>query len=184
MQVFAAPAARRHQRGLTLIEMMSVVAVVGVLAGTAVPAFDEYRSRRVLEGTAAVALTDLHFARSEAVSRNQRVRVSYLSSTDGGRCMVIHTGTATDCQCDPGGAPQCQAGVNVLRAHGFGAGAPVRVSANVGSMTIDPVRGMFTLGGRVRVSLPNGNEIQHVVTPAGRIRSCAVGGKLAGYVAC
>jgi type IV fimbrial biogenesis protein FimT len=184
MQVFAALAARRQQRGLTLIEMMSVVAVVGVLAGAAAPAFDKFQSRRALEGTATEALADLHFARSEAVSRNQRVRVSYLNAADGGRCMVVHTGTAGDCQCGSGGVPQCQAGVNVLRAHGFGAGAPVSVSANVGSMTIDPVRGMFTLGGRVRVSLPNGNEIQHVVTPAGRIRSCAVDGKLAGYATC
>jgi type IV fimbrial biogenesis protein FimT len=183
MQVFTALTARRQQRGLTLIDMMSVVAVAGVLVGSAAPAFDKYKSRRVLEGTATEALTDLHFARSEAVSRNQRVRVSHLGAADDGRCMVVHTGAAGDCHCGTG-VPQWQAGVNVLRANTFAAGSPVGVSANVGSMTIDPVRGMFTLGGRVRVTLADGSEIQHVVTPAGRIRSCAVGGKLAGFAAC
>jgi type IV fimbrial biogenesis protein FimT len=184
MQVRTAPAARRIARGLTLIEMLSVLSVIGVLAGSVMPAFDKFKSRRVLEGTANEALADLHFARREAISRNQRVRISYLGAADGGRCMVIHTGAPSDCRCGTGAVPQCQAGVSVLRAHGFASGTSTTVSSNVGSMTIDPVRGMFALGGRVRVTLADGSEIQHVVTPAGRIRSCAVGGRPAGYPAC
>jgi type IV fimbrial biogenesis protein FimT len=183
MQVFTAPTARRSARGLTLIEMLSVVAIIGVLAGSAMPAFDKFKSRRVLEGTAAEAMTDLHYARSEAVSRNRSVRVSLLEAVGIGQCLVIHTGSAGDCTCSSSGA-QCQPGVEVVKSSWFAAGAPARVSSNVASMVVDPVRATFSPAGRLRITLSDGTEVQHIVTPAGRIRSCSPSGGMKGYPAC
>lgn len=184
MQGLAALTARRTQRGLTLIEVCAAGAIAAILAGTAAPALDKVHTRRVLEGTAVEALTDLHYARSEAVSRNQRVRVSYLAAPDGARCMLVYTGATADCQCASGGVAQCQPGAKLLRAQGFKADAKVSIESNVTTMTIDPVRGMFTLGGKVQVVQADGTEIRHVVTPAGRIRSCSPAGKVSGYPTC
>jgi type IV fimbrial biogenesis protein FimT len=143
-----------------------------VLAGTAVPSFDKFQKRRVLEGTAAKALNDLGFARSEAVSRNQRLRISFLGAPDGARCTIVHTGTATSCSCEAGGVPQCEAGVQVVKSQWQTSNAHAQVTSNVGSMVIDPVRGIVTPAGQIRVVQADGTEIHHVVSMLGRVSSC------------
>lgn len=172
------------QRGLTLIETCAVMAIAAILVGTAAPSFEKMKQRRTLEGTATQALTDLHYARSESIARNQRVRVGYLAAADGARCMVVYTGATGDCQCGAGGVPQCIAGAKLLRAQGFAPDSKVTLASNVGVMTIEPVRGMFALGGKVQVIGADGSELRHVVTPAGRIRTCSPQGKVPGYAAC
>jgi type IV fimbrial biogenesis protein FimT len=174
----------RLARGLTLIECCVVASVAAVLAGTAVPSFDSFQKRRTLEGVAAEALTDLHYARSEAVSRNRTVRVSYLSAPDGASCMIIHTGKAADCQCGNQGTAVCSASTTVLKAKAFAAGSPVTLTSNVDHMIIEPVRAMFTLGGKVQAKLADGSEVRHVVAPHGRIKTCSPEGKMKGFPVC
>lgn len=63
----------RHQTGLTFIELLIGVALVAVLAGLAIPAFDS-----VIQHTKARTVSDrfqaeLAFARSEAVFRRRQV---------------------------------------------------------------------------------------------------------------
>jgi type IV fimbrial biogenesis protein FimT len=184
MQVFTAIAARRQQRGLTLIELMSVVAVVGVLAGTAVPAFDKFQQRRSLDGAALQTLTDFHFARSEAVARNAAVRLSFLSAPDGAQCVVVHTGAAGDCVCGTAGVAQCGAPATALKVQSVPAGQGPNITANVSSMLIDPVRGTVSPAGTIRITQAGGTEIRHVVSMMGRVRSCAASGSVYGYKAC
>jgi type IV fimbrial biogenesis protein FimT len=175
---------RSLHRGLTLVELCTVMAIGSILVGTAAPSFDGYRNRRSLDGTAAETLTDIHYARSEAVARNTGVRVSFLNAPDGARCIAVHTGNTADCSCGVGGVAQCSADAVLLKAQSLPVGHPVAVSANVGSMRVDPLRGNVAPSGTIRLGLASGAEVQHVVSTLGRVRSCSPQGKVVGYKPC
>jgi type IV fimbrial biogenesis protein FimT len=172
------------QRGLTLIECCIVLAIISILVGSAAPAFMDSRKKVVLDGTASEVRNDIQYARSLAVARNEGVRISFPAAGDGSTCMVIHTGAAADCTCAPSGLPQCVAGTEVFKTQGFGAGATVRVAANVASMRVEPVRGTVTPTGTVRVISGTQGEVQHVVNIMGRTRTCSPNGQIAGYKPC
>jgi type IV fimbrial biogenesis protein FimT len=67
--------ARRPQRGLTLIELMIVVALLALIAMLAGPPMAEFIGMQRLRGIAAQLSTDLQYFRSEAISRNQYLGV-------------------------------------------------------------------------------------------------------------
>ena len=60
---------RRAQRGFTLMELMVVLAVVGVIMGLAVPNFSLYVRNGRLTGAANDLLASLTLARTEAIKR-------------------------------------------------------------------------------------------------------------------
>ncbi|MBW2674402.1 MAG: GspH/FimT family pseudopilin [Deltaproteobacteria bacterium] len=66
------------KRGFTLVEMMIVVAVIGILAGIAAPNLKTYMVQRRVNGAARQVMTDLMEARMKAVSQNNRFRVFFL----------------------------------------------------------------------------------------------------------
>jgi type IV fimbrial biogenesis protein FimT len=174
---------QQQQRGLTLVEAYATLAIASILIGTAVPSFIESNKKRALEGSAGELSTDLHFARSEAVARQQGVRVSF-HAVASGSCMVIHTGSTADCQCDAGGAAQCTNGATLVKSSFFPASRGVAVAANVASMRFDPTNGTVTPAGTVRVSASSGAQINHVVNIMRRVRTCSPGGSAKGYKAC
>ena len=67
-----------NSKGFTLIELMIVIAILGILAGIAAPNFQTYMTRMRLNGAARQIMTDLMEARSKAVSGNNRFRVFFL----------------------------------------------------------------------------------------------------------
>lgn len=76
---------RKRAEGFTIIELMIVVALVAVLIALAAPSFSEFLSKRRVDGVMSELVTDMHYARSEAVSRNETVRITF-----GTDCYVIH----------------------------------------------------------------------------------------------
>ena len=62
---------RRVQRAFTLIEMMIVIALVGVILLLAAPSFTEMIGMQRLRAINDQLVTDMQFMRGEAVSRNQ-----------------------------------------------------------------------------------------------------------------
>lgn len=168
-------------RGITLVEMAATLAVVSILAGAAVPAFEQARERRHVEGAAAQFETDLQFARSEAVAQGRTLRLGFDAAA---ACYVLHDGAHGDCRCGPGGAPVCTNGATPLRSVAVPAGTPLRVVANIASMSVDAQYGTVTPTATVRFEGAGGATLHQVVNVMGRVRTCSPGGTWAGYRAC
>jgi len=113
----AKPHAAR-QRGLTVIELMVVIALVGVLVALAAPSMRGLISAQRVRGVNAELVTDMQYARSEAARRNRDVRVAFRSA-DSLTCYVLYVqpdglpvedpllvnGGGASCDCGRSGAP-------------------------------------------------------------------------------
>jgi prepilin-type N-terminal cleavage/methylation domain-containing protein len=78
-------------RGFTLIEMLTVVAVLIVLVTLAMPSFQGLRQRSALRGAADATLGFWNEARFEAIKRNEMVKVGVFVGADGQFCLGAAT---------------------------------------------------------------------------------------------
>jgi len=130
--------------GFTIIELMVVVAIAAILIVAAAPSFSEFLSRRRVEGLTAELVTDLHYTRSEAVSRNESVGMFF-----GTDCYVIYrvrvpTASPTVATCTRTTKSITPAAAE-LKTVQLDAGRPVSMSpGGAANVEFDPVRGMVT----------------------------------------
>jgi type IV fimbrial biogenesis protein FimT len=155
-----------QQRGVTMIEACITLAIVGILAGSALPSFKDSLDKRKVEGISSEVGTDLRYARSEAVARNVGVRVSFHQG-----CYVVHTGSRDDCRCDGQGPAVCSGDAVALKT--VSASNSVQVIANVSSLRFDPINGTTSPTGTVCTVPANGRSLHHVVSIMGRVRTCS-----------
>ena len=69
-----------NKTGFTLIEMMIVVAIMGILSAIAAPNLTHYMAERRLNGAARMVMSDLMNARMLAVTLNRNVQVTFPTS--------------------------------------------------------------------------------------------------------
>ena len=171
--------------GFTIIELLTVVAIAAILIAIAAPSFNEFLAKRRVEGTMAELVTDIQYARSEAVSRNAPVRMTF-----GTGCYVIHlasgTATASTCAIDPVSAEIKTVPIDTTRLF-------LKPVASLTHFQFDPVRGMASNdsspagNGRVEVCVRNAAgtdcgtaatawRLAAVLTVMGRVETCSPGG--------
>ncbi len=75
---------RRRSAGFTLVELITVMAIVGILAALAGPSFSEMIARQRLRTGAFDLVGDLMLARSEAIKRGVDVTVTPGTTWAGG----------------------------------------------------------------------------------------------------
>jgi type IV fimbrial biogenesis protein FimT len=172
---------RRRQTGASLIEASIALAILGTLAGSVLPGWEQARERRALEAASAQLVTDLQLARSLAVSQGQPVRLRVNAAQ---ACYVIHTGPAAACSCSGTGPASCSDGATALRVASLPGDGRLRLSSSSSSMLFDTDRGTVSPTGTVRVLADDGRAVHHVVNIMGRVRTCSPAGRVNGHAEC
>lgn len=188
-----------RSRGLTLVELIIVIAVAAVLITIAAPSLRDFIVVQRLKGVNAQLVTDVQFARSEAVARNLTTRMEFFTGA-GSHCYTIFTARPNQAACDctqPPGAV-CTGDRVEIRTVRLPAEDSVRLSLPPGQgsgFTIDPNNAnllslwiddalvpaqAFVVNAQIDTSRVLRNEIG----PSGRVSSCAPGGVVSGTPSC
>jgi type IV fimbrial biogenesis protein FimT len=101
-------------KGFNLIELMIVVAIIGVLTSVAVPAFANMMQRNRLKAALESFKSDMQWARIQAIKRSQSIIVSRTAGDLGQWCYgftqkIPDTKTSCDCmQSDASANDYCE----------------------------------------------------------------------------
>jgi type IV fimbrial biogenesis protein FimT len=174
----------RCQRGLSMVEVLCVLAILLVLLGGALPLASDLRLGQRLQSVAALLETDLQLARSTAVHTGQPVRLVVQAPATGGSCYMLHNGAADACTCTPDGQARCGVGVQLLRIEHQPAEAGVALAALARPILFDGRKGTVTPTATLRLGARDGRAIHQVVNIMGRVRSCAPSGSVGGLRRC
>lgn len=200
----AGRATHGRQHGLTLVELLVVVTVVGILLTLAAPSFRELILMQRLKGINAQIVTDMQFARTEAAARGLPVTVRVSRNANAGwSCYMLYTDTAaaagTGCDCLNPEATRCTAAtatevrtVIVPNNLSVGIGLP---PAQADRFAFDPFNGSMrtpTVDGAeqppqpfvIRASIDTSRALGTVVSVAGRPSVCAPAGSSQSEPAC
>lgn len=138
----------RLPKGFTLVELMVVLIVLGVLAAVALPSFQDFRLVQRLKAVNAQLVTDMQFARAEAVSRNTFLRVSFRNTSGVMTCYSLYitadaVGNSVRCDCTLGVGAACPAGATEVRTVLIPASMSLTVkpSTTVSAFAFDHVTG-------------------------------------------
>lgn len=106
MDMCASSQTRCRQSGFSLSEMMVVIALVGIVAGFAVPAVRDFMSGQRVKSATLDFSAAVMFARSEAMKRGAQIFIKAPSGNDlaGGWCVVFADANAECNLSEPGGA--------------------------------------------------------------------------------
>jgi len=135
------PRLRPGVQGFTLVELLIAVAVIAIILVIAAPSFRDMILMQRLRSINAQVVTDMQFARAEAVSRGTLVRVSFQEPTAAMSCYTIYTAPSPlnpaveRCNCLDGVGTACPAGSLEIRT--------VEVPANLSVTVFVPARQVF-----------------------------------------
>lgn len=91
---------RRHASGFSLVELIVTLFIISALMALAAPNFSEWIQNSRIRTTSEAVLAGLQLTKSEAVSRNARVRFQ-LTSTLGADCVQSDAGSNWVVNLDP-----------------------------------------------------------------------------------
>jgi type IV fimbrial biogenesis protein FimT len=197
---------RARSRAFTLVELMIVVALVAVIAALAGPSLRDMILMQRLRAVQAQVLTDMAFARSEAISRGNfiQVRLQWSSGASGSSCYIIYSRadslTAPNCNCMAAAGSRCS-NTNLtqeIRTVQLSNADSVRIqpwSSMVSFVTFDPRTGGLAHPPNVgenpqrnpfefEVSIDNARRFKDTIGLTGRVTVCAPTGSKIGADPC
>lgn len=77
---------KNRPSGFTLIELLVVLTIVGILVAMALPSFNTLLMRRSVQSAAVALVTDIRYARSEALRRSGKVSICSLAAGSTNTC--------------------------------------------------------------------------------------------------
>lgn len=165
----------KRNKGFTLAELLIVVAIAGIVASMALPAFGRMIERKRLEEAMMAFHDDMQLARIKAVKKSMDVIVSRTTGTLGSWCYGLaekDPSTKTSCDCaetDDTAATYC----DIKRVSGAAFDTVNMESAATNNSTFDYRRGTIGADG---VSFTTDSYAARVVfSNAGRVRYCNPG---------
>lgn len=183
----SAGSAAARSRGLTLIELIVVVAVIGVLIAIVAPSFQGMLARQRVEGVNAELVTDLQLARSEVAQRSGSATPDVAVSFGGNAqitCYAMHTLPAANCDCTRPPGSICTAPAQEIKAMQFPRAAGVNVAASSPSgsrVVFAPPQGLATPGDLViDVQSAISGQLRIRVNDIGRPIVCSPDGSIRG----
>lgn len=172
---------RKRSGGFTLVELMVAVAVLAILVGFALPSFRDFAERSWLRGVADSVTQLIGTARTEAIKRNQLVRVEFKQTSGGGFCAgaaTVANPSAAGCDCSATTCPVGQYPANADEIESLTmVGTPSFGSDT--AFVIDPATGMLSDvsdAGSVEFASPRGFGVRLTVSPMGRASMCTPSG--------
>ncbi|CAA9892961.1 Fimbrial protein pilin [Candidatus Methylobacter favarea] len=161
---------KQTSSGVTLVEVMIVIAIIGILAAMAVPSFSELMKQQRVEGAAEGLVAALQNAKAEAIKTNNNMGIVFTPATTGTDlntwCYGMTPAGAATCDCTV--ANDCASGSVVQSADFTG----ITVNFNTSnSRAFSPLRGTGTQG-TIRFSAGNNKTLGVTTTTIGRIRIC------------
>lgn len=171
-------------RGLSLVELLCMLTITLLLLGGTLPMLNDLRQGQRLQAVAALLETDIHLARSTAISSGQPVRLVVQAMASGGSCYMLLAGPADTCSCTEQGEARCDGGTQPLRVESLPAAQGVALAALPRPLLFDGRKATVTPTATLRLSARDGRSIHQVVNIMGRVRSCSPGNSVGGLRSC
>ena len=160
-------------RGLTLIESMVAIAVLGILISMAIPSFTNIWDQRRIVGAGDNLFASMRFAQSEALKRNTRVHLVFQAGANWSYNICLTT------DCSGAGDP--------LRAVSGADYRGTSLAVNTSPLSFDPKRGTLVQAPAATTAMLsltlNTKNVGVQVDPNSQFQLCSTAGT-GGYAAC
>lgn len=182
---------RFARQGFTLIELMVTVSVLGVLLAVAAPAFSDLMNKRRVAAAAAELASDLAYARSESVLRNEKTIVRFNSNRNMTCYTVAIWAFLGNCDCTSGAGSACRRLFKEMKTTqlqlptGVSLAVDDQIRDSFNTVSFDPPLSRSMPGpASVRVIGNRGYQLEVQISAIGRVVTCSPDGSFGGVPKC